>query len=85
MIMKYIAVCKYLKEIIMKKKFKKTLIIASIVLTFMLGGCGTSETVDTNASDVEYLEGYENLSEEETTRKLIQEADRIEVVPDDKE
>lgn len=51
--------------------------------TFFVGGFFINETNTTD--DSEYPEGYENLSEEETTQKLLEDARKKEVVEDDKE
>lgn len=67
-------------------KLKKWILLSGMTVMMMLAGCGSSEESDASSgSEAEYLEGYDNLTEEETTQKLIMEADQIEVVPDDKE
>ena len=66
-------------------KLKKWIFLSGMTVLLLLAGCGNSTESDASKSEVEYLEGYDNLSEEETTKKLIMEADRMEVVPDNKE
>lgn len=69
----------------MKNKLIKQIVFAFVLVVFVLGGCGNSNTQNNSADNEEYLEGYDNLSEEETTQKLVEEADQMEVVPDNKE
>lgn len=60
---------------------KKKLIIG-MLLCISLFGCGATDNSQNDDNQMEYRESYEGLSEEETTQKLIEEADRTEVVPD---
>lgn len=70
----------------MKKKIFAILLFS----TLLLSACSSQddnygETYGDGLNDIEYIEGYEGLSDEETTKKLIEEADKMEVVPDKKE
>lgn len=67
-------------------KLKKMILLSGMTVLLLLAGCGNSTEADASSeAEVEYLEGYDNLTEEETTKKIITEADQMEVVPDDKE
>ncbi|MBR1692367.1 MAG: hypothetical protein IJ711_06275 [Lachnospiraceae bacterium] len=46
-----------------------------------LGGCGNSND-DYDESELQQMEGYEGMSDEEINKKLIEEADKMEVLPD---
>lgn len=61
----------------MKKRF-----LIGLLICISLFGCGTADNNQSTDSEMEYLEGYEGLSQEETTQKMIEEADKLEVVPD---
>ena len=62
---------------------KRKSIIGILLIMTALAGCGTESSSTANDLDsVEQIEGYEGLSEEETNQKLIEEADKMEVVPD---
>lgn len=63
-------------------KIKKRIICMCMLAILALGGCGEANTQSNNTDDAEYLEGYENLSEEETTQKMLDEARKQEVVAD---
>lgn len=71
----------------MNMKNKLKLGILMLVMTIGMALCtgcqGDSNNYD--ESEIEYLEGYEGLSDEETNQKLIEEADKMEVVPDKKQ
>lgn len=59
---------------------RKIILTILFVFLFALGGCGEESEQDN--TQVEQLDGYEELSDEETNQKLINEADEKEVVPD---
>ena len=65
---------------------KKFLALGMLGCILLLNGCSSQseygEEYGDGLNDVEYLEGYEGLSDEETTQKLIEEADKMEIVPD---
>ncbi len=64
-------------------RMKKKIIIATLLLMAVLTACGKeSGSTENDLDSVEHMEGYEGLSEEETNQKLIEEADKMEVVPD---
>lgn len=70
----------------MKKKIFAILLLS----TLLLSACSSQddnygEVYGDGLNDIEYVEGFEGLSEEETTKKLIEEADKMEVVPDKKQ
>ena len=65
---------------------KKKIVIATFMLMMVLTACGNDGgTAEEDLNTMEYIEGYEGLSDEEINQKLIEEADRMEVVPDKKE
>lgn len=69
----------------MKNKLKLvTLMMVMTIGMALCTGCQGSNN-DYDESELEYLEGYEGLSDEETNQKLIEEADKMEVVPDKKQ
>ncbi|MDE6312308.1 MAG: hypothetical protein K2M46_01595 [Lachnospiraceae bacterium] len=61
----------------MKKRF-----LIGLLICISLFGCGAADNNENADNEMEYLEGYEGLSQEETTQKMIEEADKLEVVPD---
>lgn len=62
---------------------KKKLVIGILLFMMLLEGCGKSDnSAENDLNSIEQIEGYEGLSEEETNQKLIEEADKMEVVPD---
>lgn len=62
---------------------KKKSVIGILLLMMALAGCGKeSSSSEDDLNSMEQIEGYEDLSEEETNNKLIEEADKMEVVPD---
>lgn len=62
---------------------KKKSVIGILLLMMALSGCGKeSSPAEDDMNSIEQIEGYEDLSEEETNNKLIEEADKMEVVPD---
>lgn len=74
----------------MNKRLKGKFVVLCMIIVSTLGGCGAAGTTgatgaNTTEEDVEHLEQYDNLSDEETTQKMVQEADTQEVVPDDKQ
>lgn len=66
----------------MKKKVIAILLLSTLLLSACSSQDNYGEVYGDGLNDIEYLEGYEGLSEEETTKKLIEEADKMEVVPD---
>lgn len=74
----------------MNNRLRGKFLLLCMIIVLTLGGCGAAGAYgSTGASneqeEVEHLEQYDNLSDEETTQKMIQEADSQEVVPDDKQ
>lgn len=62
---------------------KKKSVIGILLLMMALAGCEKeSNSAGNDLDSVEQIEGYEGFSEEETNQKLIEEADKMEVVPD---
>lgn len=65
-------------------KMKRKLLALSIWCIIMLCGCAGTNDQYENSEDIEQIEGYEGLKDEQINQKLIEECDKIEVVPDDK-
>lgn len=64
-------------------KKKAVLGMVTLLLMMALAGCGKeSAPANEDLSKMEEVEGFDNLSEEEANKKLIEEADKMEVVPD---
>ncbi len=71
---------------------KRLVVIGLMIFMFALCGCKEKDNVSENKpsknntaeelNTMEQLEGYEGLSDEEITQKMIEEADKIQVVPD---
>lgn len=61
---------------------RKVFLIAVLLFAFASSGCSANSGGEN--TQLEQIEGYEGLSDEETNQKLIQEADQMEVVPDKK-
>lgn len=63
----------------MKKRIIATICMVIMILT----ACGSEEiSYDNDLNTMEYIEGYEGMSDEEINQKLIEEARKMEVVPD---
>lgn len=62
---------------------KKKAVIVTMLVMITLAGCAKeSDSTGDDLNTMEHVEGYEGLSEEEINQKLIEEADKMEVVPD---